>query len=550
MKRERSGADDDDDDEDDREETNNDEQRDPKRSRASEKRQEFIGRQREQAFRKVHHPEHVAANLLTEREQAVNAAATFASDLKLGALTGPRLTSAGLLRELPHAESAGGDPPEMRTPPAASHLANFEPLPSTAMSLARAVLCAAGAGPATGGSSSGGADAGMGGDGDDDKDKDGKVAPPQGLVSLMFAEPINHKTRIWAAYASRAAAEAGVRAFRSLPQVAELIDPPNVLRDVLMPCKAVRPPALSDEEVGTHIAKCDAVLHALEARLGLAGQSAAILAADALAALPTAPALSPTEQLELRMLYLRRVHFYDYAGGGPFSSHTSLLSARGESHFPMGVTIHAVREPLAAPLRWDDAEQAADAQLAYLEAIGVVDDKFEEVANAAAEKVYADNCVEEEAGKFRCPLSGKLFKDPSFVRKHIDNKHGAKVLEAKRAALEAKYEEYFLADAERVSAMPSPPPPPPRFERDDRRGSYGDGKGKGKGGGKGLGRGRGYDGGKGFGGDGKGYGRGGGGPPMGPPGERPPPPDGAEVIRRPMVQYKDLDAPDDDDLFS
>ena len=41
----------------------------------------------------------------------------------------------------------------------------------------------------------------------------------------------------------------------------------------------------------------------------------------------------------------------------------------------------------------------------------------------ATEAFYNTNCVEEEAGKFRCPLSGKLFREPGFVRKHIDNKH-------------------------------------------------------------------------------------------------------------------------------
>ena len=46
-----------------------------------------------------------------------------------------------------------------------------------------------------------------------------------------------------------------------------------------------------------------------------------------------------------------------------------------------------------------------------------------QVLETATEKFYADNCIEEEPGKFRCPLSGKLFKDAIFVRKHIDNKH-------------------------------------------------------------------------------------------------------------------------------
>ena len=116
------------------------------------------------------------------------------------------------------------------------------------------------------------------------------------------------------------------------------------------------------------------------------------------------------------------------------------------------------------------------------------------------------------------------------------------VTKARRAALEPKYQAYFVADAERAAAMPLQPPPPPRFPREDERRrdrqSFDGGKGYG---GKGYG-GKGY-GGKGYGGKGYSGGRGGGGAPLAPP------PDAA-LIDRPMVTYRDLDAPDDDDLFS
>jgi len=183
-----------------------------------------------------------------------------------------------------------------------------------------------------------------------------------------------------------------------------------------------------------------------------------------------------------------------------------------------------------------------------LEALNALDAKFERVVTEASETFYRDNCREEEPGKFRCPLSGKLFRDETFVRKHIDNKHSDKVTEAKRAALEPKYVQYYSVEAERLAAMPPLPPPPPRFVRDmddrGRRDRYSDrggdsfGKGFGKGVGKGFGKG--YFAGKGLGG--MPYGRGGG--------RAPPPPEGATLIDRPMVTYRDLDAPDDDDLFS
>ena len=102
----------------------------------------------DRGFRDNHHPEKVAAQLLKQREHAVAAATTFVNDLKVGALTGPRLVAevSPLLKDLP--ESASRDEPPEVPPsgaPSASHMAKLEPLPAAAMSLARAMLCAAAA---------------------------------------------------------------------------------------------------------------------------------------------------------------------------------------------------------------------------------------------------------------------------------------------------------------------------------------------------------------------------------------------------------------------
>lgn len=270
--------------------------------------------------------------MLTRREHVAVAAIAFKSDLAAGALTGPRLASAvaPLLRELP--EMAQRDePPDVPDggPPTASHMANLEPLPAAAMCHARAVLCSAAAGAA----SSKGGKSGKG-------VADGSA---EGLVSLLFAEPLQHKTRMWAAYASRAAAEEGGRAFRALPQISELTDSPQVLRDMLMPAREARAPPPGDEALQAHVDRCDALIEAIEARVGLSGQGSGLLSAAAISALPSHPVLSVAEHLELRVLYLRRVHFFDYLGGGPFASHTALLASRGEAHLPMGVLIHATR---------------------------------------------------------------------------------------------------------------------------------------------------------------------------------------------------------------
>ena len=42
------------------------------------------------------------------------------------------------------------------------------------------------------------------------------------------------------------------------------------------------------------------------------------------------------------------------------------------------------------------------------------------------------NTQELAKDKWLCPLSGKKFKGPEFVRKHLFNKHGEKVEDVKK----------------------------------------------------------------------------------------------------------------------
>lgn len=46
---------------------------------------------------------------------------------------------------------------------------------------------------------------------------------------------------------------------------------------------------------------------------------------------------------------------------------------------------------------------------------------------AEVEKFVLANTQELAKDKWLCPLSGKKFKGPDFIRKHIFNKHGEKV---------------------------------------------------------------------------------------------------------------------------
>ena len=54
------------------------------------------------------------------------------------------------------------------------------------------------------------------------------------------------------------------------------------------------------------------------------------------------------------------------------------------------------------------------------------------------EKFVTANTQELAKDKWLCPLSGKKFKGPEFVRKHIFNKHGEKVEEVKQEVSDLK----------------------------------------------------------------------------------------------------------------
>jgi len=62
------------------------------------------------------------------------------------------------------------------------------------------------------------------------------------------------------------------------------------------------------------------------------------------------------------------------------------------------------------------------------------------------EKFISSNCQEINKDKWLCPLSGKKFKAPDFIRKHIFNKFSEKVEEVK---LETQYYNNYIKDSQR-----------------------------------------------------------------------------------------------------
>lgn len=89
--------------------------------------------------------------------------------------------------------------------------------------------------------------------------------------------------------------------------------------------------------------------------------------------------------------------------------------------------------------------------------------------DAEMEKFVQANTQELAKDKWLCPLSGKKFKGPEFIRKHIFNKHAEKVDEVKK---EVEYFNNYLKDPKRPQ-LPEHPgnakkpaaeaQPPPRY---------------------------------------------------------------------------------------
>jgi len=66
--------------------------------------------------------------------------------------------------------------------------------------------------------------------------------------------------------------------------------------------------------------------------------------------------------------------------------------------------------------------------------------------DAEVEKFIHANSQELAKDKWLCPLSGKKFKGPEYIRKHIMSKHAEKVEEVKK---EVEYFNNYLKDSKR-----------------------------------------------------------------------------------------------------
>lgn len=163
--------------------------------------------------------------------------------------------------------------------------------------------------------------------------------------------------------------------------------------------------------------------------------------------------------LDRLILYLRVVHSVDFYNGTDYPYEDEMPNRCGIIHvrgaIPDKCTLSEVQE-------WQTGiNQKLEPFLQEKESL-----KDEEVAQlgkkdpeAEIEKFVEANTQELAKDKWLCPLSGKKFRGPDFVRKHIFNKHLDKVEAVK---MEAEFFNNYISDPKRpqIPEFPIPQRPP------------------------------------------------------------------------------------------
>ncbi|XP_062844543.1 serrate RNA effector molecule homolog [Trichomycterus rosablanca] len=166
--------------------------------------------------------------------------------------------------------------------------------------------------------------------------------------------------------------------------------------------------------------------------------------------------------LDRLLFYLRIVHSIDYYNTCEYTSEDEMPNRCGIIH---------VRGPI--PPNRITHREVSDWEKMFEEKLGPLFSVKESLPEEEAvkmgrkdpeqevEKFISANTQELGKDKWLCPLSGKKFKGPEFVRKHILNKHNDKIEEVRK---EVEFFNNFLMDAKRPSIpemKPLPPPPGP-----------------------------------------------------------------------------------------
>ncbi|XP_076354996.1 arsenic resistance protein 2 isoform X4 [Tachypleus tridentatus] len=151
--------------------------------------------------------------------------------------------------------------------------------------------------------------------------------------------------------------------------------------------------------------------------------------------------------LDRLLLYLRVVHSMDYYNHSEYPSEDEMPNRCG--------IMHARGSPPSSKVTQQEITEYINSFeqriTPYLQpTVKISDEESAKLGKkdpeAEVEKFVQSNTQELAKDKWLCPLSGKKFKGPEFVRKHIFNKHAEKVDEVRR---EVEYFNNYLLDIKR-----------------------------------------------------------------------------------------------------
>jgi len=158
--------------------------------------------------------------------------------------------------------------------------------------------------------------------------------------------------------------------------------------------------------------------------------------------------------LDKLLLYLRIVHSVDFYNHSEYPNEDEMPNRCGIMHArgippASNVTVNDVEDYCAnfEKKMGSFLQPRADLKDEESSKLGMKNEEDE------VEKFVQANTQELGKDKWLCPLSGKKFKGPDFVRKHIFNKHGEKVDEVKK---EVQYYNNYLKDPKRPQLPENP----------------------------------------------------------------------------------------------
>ncbi|XP_041865205.1 serrate RNA effector molecule homolog isoform X2 [Melanotaenia boesemani] len=166
-----------------------------------------------------------------------------------------------------------------------------------------------------------------------------------------------------------------------------------------------------------------------------------------------------TKVLDRLMLYLRIVHSVDYYNTCEYPSEDEMPNRCGMIHVRGPIPPNRIAH--GEVQQWQKMMEEKLIPLFSLKEVLSEEEALKmgrKDPEEEVEKFVSANTQELGKDKWLCPLSGKKFKGPEFVRKHILNKHGDKIEEVKK---EVAFFNNFLMDAKRPSLPEIKLPPLP-----------------------------------------------------------------------------------------